>query len=108
MKLLAHVWKNPRKVHGRGGRLVSTCLSSGEHGAPRKNPNPCQRAESPQEHVCARLWAVYAMRKSTPKGPICAYRDFEEEFCVSHFCVRVFSDFRTSVGEGNGIREQRE
>src|SRR5260221_7812323 len=98
MKLLAHLWKNPRKVHGRGGRLVSTCLSSGEHGGPRKNPNPCQSAESPQQHVCARPGAVYA--QICQKGPICAYRDFEEEICVSHSCLRVFGDFRTSVGEG--------
>jgi len=87
-----HTWQVDKPTP-RSGEL--TC--SGDRGGPRKK---CTRTSEPtiRNNNYALRHAV-AMRRYAHKGLICAYCDFEEGFCVSRGCVRVFGDFRTRVGD---------
>ena len=73
-----------------------TC--SGDRRGPR---NKCTRANEPTiRNSRYALRHDAAMRRYAQKGLVCAYCDFEEGFCVSRRCVRVFGDFRTRVSDG--------
>jgi hypothetical protein len=90
-------------LSGDDGAIHNTAASrNGVRGRLINLPYGLASVATLVSNIMHQICAEYApiMREYAPKGLLRAYCCIAEEFCVSHLCVSVFSDFQTLAGAG--------